>query len=91
MLYQISYELKSNNQDYSSLYASIKKLGDWMRPLETVWYVNTELPIKEVFQTLMDTVDQKSDKIIISEVTSQVIGGRASTEFWEWLKKSFKG
>ena len=86
MLYQISYELKAENKDYTPLYAAIKKLGEWQHPLETVWYVKTDAPMSEVFQNLMETIEQKSDKIIITVIETRNFAGRAASEFWDWIK-----
>ena len=87
MLYQISYDLKDENKDYTPLYAAIKKLGEWQHPLETVWYVKTDAPMSEVYYNLMGTIEQKSDKIIISAIVTQNVGGRAASEFWDWINK----
>ncbi len=88
MLYQISYELKAENKDYTPLYAAIKRFGEWQHPLETVWYVITDAPMSELYYNLMGTIEQKTDKLIISSITVINSGGRASSEFWEWIKKS---
>lgn len=90
MLFQISYELKAENKDYTPLYSAIKKLGEWMRPLDSVWYVKTEQPVSDIYKSLLENIEGQTDKIIISEVNSPVIGGRASSEFWKWLKEYFE-
>lgn len=90
MLYQITYELKAQGKDYSPLYLAIKKLGKSAHPLESVWYVDSANTISEITQALAPYLDPKSDKILISEIGIRSFGGRASTNFWEWIKEYVK-
>ena len=89
MLYQISYELKNPSADYTSLFLAIKKLGEWAHPLETVWFVNTSLSLSDVSKALVPFIDAITDKIVITETKVNGIGGRASTEFWKWIKNNY--
>lgn len=41
-IYLITYDLKQIGQNYSELYNSIKSLGDWRHPMESVWFVATK-------------------------------------------------
>lgn len=89
MLYQITYELKVKGKDYAPLYLAIKRMGDWAHPVETVWFINSQLLLDEVSKTLSSHVDPRYDKILVTMVSHNGIGGRASTEFWKWLRNIY--
>ncbi len=89
MLYQITYELKATDKDYAPLYLAIKRMGEWFHPLETVWFVVSQLSLEDVSKTLSAYVDARYDKILVTTVSHNGMGGRASTEFWKWLKNNY--
>lgn len=84
-LYQISYDLKMPGYDYSPLYAGIKKLGEWERPLSSVWYVVSELSMNEIYDQLSKYVNSDTDKILILDIENRNITGLASDKFWDWI------
>lgn len=90
MLYQISYELKKADKDYSELYLAIKKLGNkYAHPMETVWFVDSNSNLSEVSKSLMPYIDPISDKLLVTQILVNGLGGRASTDFWKWIKVCF--
>ncbi|MDE0581547.1 hypothetical protein ON064_00595 [Planococcus sp. A6] len=84
-VYLITYDLKSPGQDYSALYKAIKSLGDNRHDLESIWFVDTNLSAKEIYNVVYPVMD-KNDNVFITKVTSGYYG-KASTELWDWLAK----
>lgn len=83
MVYLITYELRKEDKDYEDLYGKIKSLGDWKRPLESTWFLDSELPISEVKQELGNFMDD-ADKLFISKVTEDYDGCLIES-MWVWL------
>ncbi len=90
-VYNISYDLHRPEQEYDKLYKAIKSLGDYRRPLLSLWFVATTSTSKTIYESLKPHLDT-NDKIYIQKTMSDYWGalprGEAGKEFWEWLSKN---
>jgi hypothetical protein len=85
MVYSISYDLNKPGQDYSALYSAIKDLGSWCHPLDSTWFVVTELTATDVRDSLVGVMD-KSDALIVTRATQPGAWKGLSDEITRWLK-----
>jgi len=85
MVYSISYDLNKPGQDYSTLYSAIKKLGSWCHPLDSTWFVVTELVAADVRDYLAKVMD-KSDGLIVARATAPGAWRGLSDEISRWLE-----
>lgn len=83
MVYLISYDLRRPGQSYTSLYDSIKKMGQWTKPLESVWLVDTNLHAQSISERLMPHIDQ-NDSLLVAEL-GRDRQGWLSRDVWNWL------
>lgn len=82
----ITYDLKRPGQSYSKLYESIKNLGDWQHPLESMWMVkvNDFTFAQSIYETLRPQIDE-NDLLFIVDITNQNRQGWLSKAVWTWL------
>lgn len=85
MVYLISYDLNKPGQSYANLYQSIKNLGSWCHPLDSTWFVVSELSATAIRDQLRLVIDQ-SDSLIVNEVGDQAAWYGLSQEVSDWLK-----
>lgn len=86
-IFLITYDLKQIGQNYSGLYNTIKELGDWRHPMESVWFVaiNSHLiNSTDIYEKLRMTVD-KNDSIFVVNVTKSDKQGWVPKSLWEWF------
>lgn len=83
LVYLITYELRKEDKDYNYLYEKIKSLGEWQRPLESTWFLDSELPISEIKRELENFMDG-GDKLFISKITEDYDGCLIGS-MWLWL------
>lgn len=88
MVKLISYDLNQPGQNYQSLTREIKKLGDCVKPLESLWLVDTPLSADQIYQKLNSFVDN-SDRILIIAVSSDY-QGYLSREIWDWMNSRIR-
>ncbi len=85
MVYIISYDLNRPGQDYQGLYQAIKQLGDWCRPLDSTWLVDTTLGAEAVAGQLRPQIDKNDGLLVIG--ATQDYAGWLPKEMWEWLQQ----
>ena len=85
MVYSISYDLNKPGQDYSALYSAIKELGSWCHPLDSTWFVVTELGAADIRDRLAKVMD-KSDGLIVVRALAPGAWNNLSDEVVRWLK-----
>lgn len=86
-MYLISYELKSEIKDYSELYASIKSLGDWQHPIDSIWFVKTDLKADAIYKYLRVHTND-GDNLLVTRVNVSDIQGWLPRVFWDWINKN---
>ena len=82
--YIITYELKPQGRDYSTLYEAIKRSPKWWHHLHSSWIISTaETPV-QVWARLAAHID-KDDYLLIIEVKSNYYGWLSQKD-WDWIK-----
>ena len=85
MVYTISYDLNRPGQNYSSLYEAIKNLGDWCHPLDSTWFVVTNLEATTIRNRLKEVMDE-SDGLIVATASAPAAWFGLSEEVISWLR-----
>ena len=84
MVYLISYDLKKPGQDYTAVHEAIKSLGDWAKPLESLWFVDTNFTYEDVYDRVHAAMDT-NDNLLVMKASIDYVG-HFSTEVHNWLK-----
>lgn len=88
MLLLISYDLRTSDKDYTSLYDGIKaNCSKWWHYMDSVWLVKTQLTPNEFMERLKDKID-KEDRVFIVEITKQQRQGWLPSKAWNWIKEN---
>lgn len=63
----ISYDLRKpeTSEDYKLLIAEIKSLGEWAKPMESYWLVDTTYTPKTIYERLDPYLDN-NDKLLVA-------------------------
>jgi len=85
MVYLITYDLNTQGKDYNALYERIKSLGEYFHPLESVWFLQSDIDVDTIVEQLRTAMNDK-DHILIVEITGQKRQGWLPKTAWEWLK-----
>ena len=64
VVYMISYDLKAPGRNYDDLYKEIKSFGDYVKCLESQWFVDTNKNESEIFVKLQTKIDA-SDSLFV--------------------------
>lgn len=88
MILLISYDLKSPDKDYASLYEAIKNSAkSWWHYLESVWIVRTDLDPNSYYERVKPYFDE-DDSFFIVDITEQKRQGWLPSKAWDWLKSN---
>lgn len=82
----ISYDLKSENHDYTEMYEKIKEIGDWYHPLESLWFVVSDSLATDIYHRL-ENVKGDKDNILVMELQPKNRQGWMPRSFWDWIKE----
>ncbi len=74
-------------KNYDQINERISKLGDYIRPLSSVWLVNTTLSFNELYNHINAFVE-RNDMFYITSISSAGIG-RLDMEDTNWIKNKF--
>ena len=83
MIYLISYDLRKPGQDYKDLHNAIKSYGNWAKPLESVWLIDTNQRAAQIYDRLRPHIDD-NDYLLVIE-TGRDRQGWLSKDIWNWL------
>jgi len=87
MIYLISFESNEMLHDYSQVVERIKSLGDYQHPMTTLWFVNVNISIDEIYDIVKPLLREK-DRLFITEIKDgQNWQGWLAKSFWLWLNK----
>jgi len=89
MLLLITYDLKDDSRNYTSLTNAIKNFGiAWWHYLDSVWIVKTrDKDADNCFEALKPHIDG-NDRLLICDVTNSDVNGWLPSKAWEWIKKN---
>ena len=85
-IYSISYDLRQPNRDYTKLYEEIKKINNFIHPLESNWFVKSELSANDIYNRLKPHIDN-NDLLLVIKVDENNKQGWMVRSFWDWLNK----
>lgn len=85
-IYSISYDLRQPNRDYTKLYEEIKKINNFIHPLESNWFVKSELSANDIYNRLKPHIDN-NDLLLVIKVDETNKQGWMVRSFWDWLNK----
>ena len=84
MVYLITYDINKVVKNYEDLYTAIKNIsGDYQHPLESTWFVSSDLSREEIYNRLRHSIDAK-DRLFIIRMKGEYYGW-LSKNVWEWL------
>ncbi|MDY3722542.1 MAG: hypothetical protein SOZ96_08115 [Treponema sp.] len=83
----ITYDLKSKDKDYNSLYENIKTAENWWHYLESVWIITTTESLG-TWTDKLHTCMANSDNLLIVEIPSTKANGWLPQKAWDWLKEN---
>ena len=84
MLCLISYDLRSPNGDYESLFTAISALGPSLRCLDSVWLIQTNTTVTAVQAELLKHT-QSSDSLFVVDITGKPYNGWLRKDYWSWV------
>lgn len=75
--------------DYTEVIAKIKSLGQAQHPMETLWFVKTDLysSATEIYRNIRPLLREKDHLFVIEISDSKNRQGWLSKTFWQWLKQ----
>ncbi len=80
----ISYDLKSKDADYSSLYETIKSATNWCHYLESFWIIISSNDVEYWTNKIQEKI-KAGDRFIVIEVVNGVAEGWLPKKAWEWI------
>lgn len=87
-IYLITYDLSSEDKDYTSLYSKIESLGSAIRILKSVWLINvTDKSANEISSALREVMDDKDLLYVVKNDSFDRQGWMHSSN-WKWLKEN---
>jgi len=88
MIFLITYDLKAPKKDYEGLYEDIKKCGSsWVRPVGSVWLIETDRTTEEVAEILTGHLDE-DDRLFVAQCEGKWASFNLETADIEWLKEN---
>lgn len=90
MVYQLTYELKSQERDYSSFYAFLEKeVGDSsIHVLRDSWWIYTAqaIPLDTLCDSIRSHLGEK-DIFYLSEFRKEALNGWMPSSHWKWYNE----
>ena len=86
MIYQLSYELKTPEMDYTSLYDYLEKELEGKHVLRDTWLIKYEgeKNMHELCERIREQLGN-NDVFFLSKIISGGIDGWMATSNWKWL------
>jgi len=88
----VTYSQRSNvsPDDWAEFLHTIKKLGDWQHPIESMWLLCTECTAEEVYHKL-ETISEKCFDIYhITDFNPRNVHGRLLSATWTWIEHNIE-
>ena len=87
MVYLITYDLQ-DVKNYDLISERIEQLGNCIRPLYSVWLVDTALNILQLHDYIQASVDS-DDLFYITSIGTAGVGRLGHSAHWEWINAKF--
>lgn len=84
MVYAITYDLNKPGQDYPRLYSTIKSLGDWIWPMQNLWFIDSDSGAQDIANSILAVIDQ-SDSVFVVKVNRYEWGSWMNKDANAWI------
>ena len=88
-VYMISYDLKFPGRDYPKIEKMIKQLGSCIKPLSSLWFIDTHLSSVQIRDALISAVDI-NDRILVVPVIRGAAAKNVEQQNWNWIESHLK-
>lgn len=82
----VTYDLRSPDRDYSNLIKAIRAYGNFAKPLESVWILDTNWTVTQVRDDLRQHIDG-NDGLLVMGLTGNWAAVGLSEAVASWLKQ----
>lgn len=83
----VTYDLRAPGRNYDDLHELLKSTGTWAHPLESVWFVVTDLTPAQARDAVLEKVDA-NDKVFVVDVSGDSAAWRGLEQSSsDWLLK----
>ena len=82
----VSYDLRSPGKDYTRLGEHLRSYGDYIKPLESFWFLKTSDSAENVRDKVKQHIDA-NDQLMVIDVTSDSAAWYGlSDQYSHWIK-----
>lgn len=86
--YLITYDL-NKQKDYPALYEAIKAISNnWSHPIDSTWFVATDLNALQIHERLLKVIDEDDDLIVARMARGDYAYHLHNNEIASWLNNS---
>lgn len=85
-LFNITYELKNSDQDYTAFFDALKGEASYIQCLKTSWFVRSERTRADIYNHLKSFLED-SDLLLISETKLELLSGWLPQDSVTWLQQ----
>jgi hypothetical protein len=85
----ITYDLRQPGRNYQGLHQAIKTTGNWIKVLESVWLVSTQLTTSAVRDRLRQHMDS-NDGLFVAQQGPQAAWVNTSANTSDAIKRAFE-
>ena len=89
MLYNIIYELKNAERDYSTFFSALKTFSTSNQCMKNSWFVKTNKNKQEIYDNLKQHLDT-SDLLLITQTSLTNLSGWLPIDSVNWLQEHSK-
>ena len=87
-LYIVSYDLiNKGNRTYQELYDALQSFTYWYHPMESTWFVESDLQSSGVYERLRPFVSDVDGLLVVEIKKDTHYNGWLSKKFWPWIKE----
>jgi len=81
----VTYDLIRPLKDYPKLHETIKSLGNWAKPLESVWLVQGNKGTKQIFDQVAGSLDE-NDRLLVVALEGSWWSKALSPDVADWIR-----
>ena len=85
MVLNVSYDLHQPGRDYEKIAAVLKKASSWARPLQSVWFLDTNTEVS-VWRDRLAAAGDPSDEFFVARMRQTWASHNMGNEMNAWLK-----
>jgi len=83
--YLIGYDLNKAGQEYTTLIAQIKALGNWWHCIDSTWIIKSNSNVVQIRDHLTQYIDE-NDELLVVRLSGEAAWTGFNTECSDWLK-----